>query len=212
MSAFAERVLQDLRKIEELSKAVAGRVVIKGTAGNPINVINIELDFPTAPSSKYPSQVQNKTLVKIELLSRYPFQEPLATITTPIHHPNVYSSGRVCLGAKWLPTQGLDLLVKRIIQIITFESNILNEASPANRDALVWYRSAIKTSPGAFPTDKLIIKEQAPSKIGWSNVSVASDEKALVSCPSCRSSLRVPKGKKGNLTCPKCNTKFYIET
>ncbi|WP_445177702.1 ubiquitin-conjugating enzyme E2 [Pseudomonas sp. McL0111] len=212
MSAFAERVLQDLRKIEELSKAVAGRVSIKDTTGNPINVINLELDFPTAPSSKYPSQVQNKTLVKIELLSRYPFQEPLATITTPIYHPNVYSSGRVCLGAKWLPTQGLDLLVKRIIQIITFESNILNEASPANRDALLWYRSAIKASPDAFPTDKLIIKEQASSKIGWSNVSVGSEEKALVSCPSCHGSLRVPKGKKGNLTCPKCNSKFYIET
>lgn len=212
MSAFAERVLQDLRKIEELSKAVAGRVVIKGTAGNPINVINLELDFPTAPSSKYPSQVQNKTLVKIELLSRYPFQEPLATITTPIYHPNVYSSGRVCLGAKWLPTQGLDLLVKRIIQIITFESNILNEASPANWDALLWYRSAIKTSPAAFPTDKLIIKEQATSKIGWSNVNVGSEEKAVVSCPSCSSSLRVPKGRKGNLTCPNCTTKFYIET
>lgn len=212
MSAFAERVLQDLRKIDELSKAVAGRVSIKSTAGNPVNTVYLELDFPTAPSSSYPSQIQKKTLVKIELLSRYPFQEPLATITTPIYHPNVYSSGRVCLGAKWLPTQGLDLLVKRIIQIITFENNILNEASPANRDALIWYRSASKANPGAFPTDKLILKEPASSKIGWSNVPVGSEEKALVSCPACRTSLRLAKGKKGNLTCPKCNTKFYVET
>ncbi|MCL5227404.1 ubiquitin-conjugating enzyme E2 [Pseudomonas nunensis] len=212
MNAMAERVFQDLRKIEELSKAAEGRVTIRSKSGNPINTIILELNFPTAPSTKYPQLVQKRTEVKIELLSRYPFQEPVATITTPIFHPNVYSSGRVCLGSKWLPTQGLDLLVKRIIQIITFDETILNEASPANRDALLWYRTAVRTSPNAFPTGKLIIKEQPAGKVGWNNVSSETTEKAVIICPSCKASLRVPFGKKGNVSCPKCNVTFYIET
>lgn len=170
MTISAERVKQDLRKIEELSKSVDGRIQVKSTSGNPINKIVLEIDYPTAPSSEFPKKIQQKTEVKIELLSRYPFQEPSATITTPIYHPNVYSSGKICLGAKWLPTQGLDLLVRRIIQIITFDETILNERSPANGQALSWYRSTIKKYPDSFPTDKLIVKEQSKKKMSWSNI------------------------------------------
>ena len=97
MSAFSERVRQDILKIEELSKLTSGRVRIKKKTGNPPNKIILELNYPTAPSSSYPDKIQKKTEVRIELLSRYPFQEPLASITTPIFHPNVYSSGKICL-------------------------------------------------------------------------------------------------------------------
>jgi hypothetical protein len=31
-----------------------------------------------------------------------------AAIRTPILHPNVYSSGQICLGVTWMPTLGLD--------------------------------------------------------------------------------------------------------
>lgn len=209
---MSERVVHDLRKIEELSKSVNGRVKIKSLSGNPTNKIILELDYPTAPSTNYPKQVQQRTEVRIELLSRYPFQEPSATITTPIYHPNVYSSGKICLGTKWLPTQGLDLLVKRIIQIITFDETILNEASPANRDALSWYRAAVSKYPNAFPTDKLIIKEQPKKTMSWNNVDDSAYGKAIITCPSCKGSIRVPIGKKGNIVCPKCTNKFYVET
>lgn len=212
MTISAERVKQDLRKIEELSKSVNGRVQVKSTSGNPANRIVLEIDYPTAPSKDYPKKVQQKTEVKIELLSRYPFQEPSATITTPIYHPNVYNSGKICFGTKWLPTQGLDLLVRRIIQIITFDETILNEDSPANGQALSWYRSAVRIHPEAFPTDKLIIKEQPKKKMSWSNMGVNPDQKVVVSCPECKGSLRVPAGKKLNATCPKCNHKFLVTT
>lgn len=170
MTISAERVKQDLRKIDELSKSVGGRVKVKSTFGNPVNRIVIEIDYPTAPSSDFPQRIQQKTEVNIELLSRYPFQEPSATITTPIYHPNVFSSGKICLGAKWLPTQGLDLLVKRIIQIITFDETILNERSPANSQALSWYKSAVSKHPDSFPTDKLVVKQESKQKISWNEV------------------------------------------
>jgi ubiquitin-protein ligase len=95
MSAFTERIIQDIRKIEELSQSVNGRIKIKNKLGNPVNKIIIELDYPTVPSSSYPQKVQRITEVRIELLSRYPFEEPTATITTPIYHPNVYGSGKI---------------------------------------------------------------------------------------------------------------------
>ena len=169
MAISSERIKQDLLKIEALSRATNHKVKIKSKSGNPVNKIILELDYPTAPSEDYPSTIQYTTTVEIELLSRYPFQEPNATITSPILHPNVYRSGKVCLGTKWLPTEGLDLLVKRIIQIITFDPLLLNENSPANGHALNWYRRQIVKSPNAFPTDKLNIRTEQKNKIVWNN-------------------------------------------
>lgn len=210
MTISAERIKQDLRKIEELSKSVNGRVKIKSTLGNPVNKIILDIDYPTAPSKDFPNKVQLKTEVKIELLSRYPFQEPTAIITTPIYHPNVYGSGKICLGNKWMPTQGLDLLVRRIIQIITFDETILNERSPANGEALSWYKSAIIKHPNSFPTDKLILKEEPKKKMSWNNMESKDEQKTVVACPECKISLRVPAGKMLNVTCPKCTHKFLV--
>jgi len=212
MNAFSERVTQDLRKIDELSNSINGRIKVKSKTGNPVSRIVLEIDYPTAPSKDYPKKVQQKTEVKIELLSRYPLQEPSATITTPIYHPNVYSSGKICLGTKWLPTQGLDLLVKRIIQLITFDETILNERSPANGQALSWYRSAVRSHPEAFPTDKLIVKEPSKKKVSWRNVESNANQKTIVACPKCGVSLRMQAGKKLNVSCPKCTHKFLVTT
>ncbi len=211
MTISAERVKQDLRKIDELSKSANHRIKVISTSGNPVNKIVLELDYPTAPSNDYPKKVQKKTEVRIELLSRYPFQEPMATILTPVFHPNVYDSGKICFGAKWLPTQGLDLLVKRIIQIITFDETILNESSPANGQALSWYRNAVRSHPQAFPTDKMMIKEQPKKKMTWNNMN-NKVEPVVVSCPECKGLLRVPSDKKLNVTCPKCSHRFSINT
>ncbi len=212
MSAVSERIAQDVRKINELSTAIGNRITIKSTNGNPINKIIVEINYPTAPSNKYPDEVQDKTLVEIKLVSRYPFVEPSATITSPIFHPNVYSTGKICFGTKWLPTQGLDLLVKRIIQIITFDETILNEDSPANSTALVWYRLAVGKYPEAFPTDKFNIKEVSRGKVAWKNIETNVNERVVISCPECRGTLRVRKRSKGNISCPKCRNKFYVET
>lgn len=212
MAISSERIKQDLRKIDELSQSTNGRVKVKSTSGNPITNIILELDYPTAPSKDYPQKIQRITEVRIELLSRYPFQEPSATITTPIYHPNVWSSGKICLGTKWLPTQGLDLLVKRIIQIITFDNTILNERSPANGDALNWYRKAITKDPESFPTDKIQSNNNPKSKLSWNNIGADSNGKIVIHCPECKSALRVPAGKSLNVSCSKCTHKFLVTT
>ena len=210
MSISAERIKQDLRKINEFPGSVNGRIKIKSTLDKPVSKIFLELNYPTAPSNHYPQKVQQTTNVEIELLSRYPFQEPTAKITTPIYHPNVYRSGRICFGTKWLPTQGLDLLVERIIKIITFDKTILNAESPANGEALNWYEVAVKKYPEAFPTNRLNATDQPKKKIVWNNINSHSDQKKIIPCPACKGSLRVPMNKTLKVTCPKCIHKFMV--
>ncbi|EGR2449320.1 hypothetical protein FG135_02450 [Vibrio cholerae] len=208
MSAFNTRIQEDLRKVELLSRETDGRVKLVSTTGNPVRELIIELAYPTAGSTSFPNSIQHSTIVKIELLSRYPFQAPSAKITTPIYHPNVFSSGQICLGTKWLPTQNLDLLIRRIIKIITFDESILNESSPANGAALRWYRTAVVQYPNSFPTTKLSQQQQPKKTISWSNVETS----VVVNCSNCKTSLRLPRGKQGNVNCPSCKQGFYIET
>ncbi|WP_158044424.1 zinc finger domain-containing protein [Skermanella pratensis] len=213
MSAFIERRNQDIQKLFELCGQSDGRIEVARVSGNPPNEVEVGIRLRTAPSNQYPISVQNLTKVLISLPSRYPFQEPTATIKTPIFHPNVYSSGKICFGTKWLPSQGLDLLVRRIVQIITFDPTILNGQSPANGTALSWYRDAVRRHAGAFPTDTLTLSASAtPKKMAWSDVRGESEERTTVQCPSCRGSLSLPKGKSGRVRCPKCSTAFEAET
>ena len=164
----------------------------------------------TVASSRYPLEVQTKTTVVIQLANRYPLQEPTANIITPIYHPNVYSSGKICFGQKWLPTEGLDLLVKRIVKIVTYDPAILNGASPANREALSWYNSAIKAHPSAFPTDDLLVAPEKNEKtMNWNAI---QEEKVIVKCTHCSSALRLPKGNSGTVKCPVCSKFFEART
>lgn len=172
MSGFNERRKQDLVKLNQLVTDSRGKIKIISSTGNPVSRIVVELNYPTAINNNYPDKVQNSSKITINLTSRYPFTEPSVNFEKPIvFHPNIYDSGRICFGTKWLPTQGLDLLVKRVVKIITYEPDILNEASPANSKALTWYRKAFSKYPNKFPTTKLIQTNLASNpKMNWNNL------------------------------------------
>jgi ubiquitin-protein ligase len=213
MSAFEERRIQDVQKLTQLAEQSRARIRLIRVAGNPPNEIDIELHLKTAPSRQYPKVVQDVTWLTISLPARYPLQEPAVTIKTPILHPNVYTSGRICLGMKWMPTFGLDLLVKRIGQIIIFDPTILNEQSPANRDALDWYREAQRRHADAFPTDTwtTISTSEPPRTMTWSNIP-SEPAKKVVPCPGCNTKLSLPAGRKGQVKCPRCSRAFEANT
>jgi ubiquitin-protein ligase len=224
MGAFEDRIRADIDKIEQLSKTSAGRVRLVGTPQVAQRQVTVELRYKTASGSSYPREVQDKTTVKFDLLNQYPFKEPVANITTPIFHPNVYASGRICFGTKWIPSEGLDLLVKRVIQIITFDPMVVKkEEAPANNKALIWYKQALRSSPEAFPTEPVGFKaeQKAESTIKWKNKDTKTKwknkdteeiEKTIVKCKKCGQSLRVPKSKQVKVTCPKCKETFEIQT
>jgi ubiquitin-protein ligase/uncharacterized Zn-finger protein len=210
MSAFDERRGQDLDKLRKLADSSGGRVKIISASGHPVNLIQVRLKIKTAGSAQYPREIQEVTDLKIKLPARYPFVEPNVQISTPILHPNVYTSGQICLGVKWLPSHGLDLLVKRIAKIIAYDAEILNENSPANGAALTWYRKTRASSPKSFPSDQsdLEVKEAVKS-LKWGDVPA---EKKVVSCPECSAKLSLPVGKSGTVKCPKCENKFDVKT
>jgi len=155
MTPLQLRRVQDLRCVQELAARSGGRIVVTGADGNPIQRIGLAIRAITAPSAAYPQARTDRIGVEIMLPARFPFEPPAARITTPILHPNVWPNGTICLGSKWIPTQGLDLLVRRIVSIVTFDPLVLNAASPANGAALNWYLTAVRRFPSAFPTDRL---------------------------------------------------------
>jgi ubiquitin-protein ligase len=213
VSAFEERRAQDLQKLRELQRASRERVRVTHVSGNPPNKIDVELHLKTAPSKAYPQSIQEVTRVGISLPARYPFEEPTVNISTPILHPNVYTSGRVCLGVKWIPSFGLDLLVRRLAQIVTFDPTVLNLLSPANASAVSWYESAVRQHPSAFPSDRLdLAAAENPKTISWINMTAAAPGKVAIDCPHCAAKLALPSGRSGNVKCPKCGSSFRATT
>lgn len=213
MTAFAERRVQDIEKLRQLSSASHGRIVVTAASGNPVSKITLELHYRTAGSNRYPTDVQNVTRVVIDLPAKYPFAEPSAKILTPIYHPNVYSSGLICFGLKWLPSEALDLLVQRIVQIVTFDPLILNEKSPANGAALSWYRDVRRKDPSVFPTDRPGAAASAKKPaMSWTDMPQTGAERKTVSCPHCTAKLALPAGKSGRVICPKCKNGFEVNT
>ena len=182
--------------------------------GDPPTEVTIQLTCRTAASIEYPARVTEQTRARIQFPTRYPFEEPLVEIETPIFHPNVYASGRICFGTKWLPMEGLDLLIKRIAQIVAFDPALLNVASPANPSAAAWYRCALERSPSAFPSDTLpfLLSTVTKAKAQWRDVPVEPRPtvQRTIRCGGCDQQLRVPDQSGSRVRCPKCRNVFKV--
>lgn len=210
----AVRLAADLDRLRALAAASHGRIILvtAPTPGSPRFVL--DLAFVTAGSSAYPADRRTTSRLVIDLPARYPFLPPSATLTTPIFHPNVYPSGLVCLGTKWLPSEGMDLFLRRIVQLVTFDPLIVNTQSVANPAALHWYAQALRKSPRAFPTDRveLATPDAREARIHWSESGAAAPVRVIRQCPRCGTSLRLPAGRRGTVRCPKCARGFEADT
>jgi ubiquitin-protein ligase/ribosomal protein S27E len=207
MNAKVDRINSDIEKIKQLSRLGAAVKVITS------NQSTVSLEFEYRTISDKNGTVVQKTNASIEIGARYPFQEPKVRFTTPVFHPNVYTSGQVCLGTKWMPTEGLNLLVERLIKILIFDASILNTKSPANRDALQWYRAKVSSNQSFFPTDKFSKRSdnQNTPKMTWNNskepTTKPAEKSVELSCISCNQRMRVPDKQNIVVTCPKCGGK-----
>lgn len=188
----------DIERIRELAAASGGRIgiVTLPVAGRPRFVL--DLGFATAGSDAYPRQRQPSSRVAIDLAPRHPLQPPVTTVLTPIFHPHVFASGVVCIGAKWLPGEGMDRFVTRIVRLLAFDPLLMNPASVANGAAQAWYRVAAQRHPDAFPTDPAALALPAD----------AESARVVRRCPHCAAALRLPAGRAGVVTCPRCRQDF----
>jgi hypothetical protein len=197
--------------------ASGSRLVLISRDNDPPTDIEIDLACRTAGSSAYPARAVERTRARISFPARYPFQPPVVHLSPVTYHPNVYSSGLVCLGFKWLPTEGLDLLVKRVAQIITFDPAVINTDSPANASAAHWYMRALAQSPRAFPTDRLDFLSATASrpKPQWRDIATgaatgAPPESKTIECEKCPQKLRVPNVPGTTVRCPRCLHTFQV--
>ena len=214
MHAGAERRREDLAKLEGLCARSGGRLVLVARHGDPPIDLTIELACRTAASHAYPAQAVERTRAHISFPARYPFQPPVVHVTPVTFHPNVYPSGLVCLGVKWLPTETLDLLVRRIAQIITFDPTVVNIDSPANSAAAKWYAEAVTRAPRSFPTDSLDFLSGTASrpKPQWRDIHTEPQQPARVTvrCEKCQQQLRVPDVPGIQVRCPQCLHAFRV--
>jgi ubiquitin-protein ligase len=210
--AHRKRRQEDLAKVQQLASEYHGVVSITSTMGNPISKIALKLKVPTAASSNYPNEVCGESSIEIHLSSRYPFEAPVVKVTSKVWNPNIYTSGTVCLGTKWLPTQGLDLLVERVMQLLAYDPLIINTSSPANQEAARWYLQAKTRHPSRFPTTSLdaLKKEISNPSIGWKDLGSEKSADRVITCYGCKVKLRVPAGKRLRVSCPKCCTTFEV--
>ena len=205
-----ERIDSDLSKIRELSHNSSGKVKLVSFKNSKVI---IELLFKTIENKD--GKITQNSKIEMVLPSNYPFTGPKVTFTTKIFHPNVYTSGLVCLGPKdWVISEPLSMLVERIINIIIYDPKMVNPNSPANVDAANWYSNNLNKNPNLFPTDNFSkTDEKSKPKIKWSSSSdTQAVEKTVVVCTYCETKLRLPKGKKGKVKCPKCNNIIEVQT
>jgi ubiquitin-protein ligase len=171
MDAIAKRRQEDITKLLDLQAEYRGVVALTRTVGTPVNVIELEIKLATVRNDRFPEERQTTSGVKIELPTRYPFEPPKISVTTPVWNPNIFPSGLICLGEKWIPTHNLALLVRRVLQILALEPEIINLASPANADAAKWYAAARRRDATLFPTARLDTLRAAPKPtIQWKTI------------------------------------------
>jgi hypothetical protein len=208
------RLDADADRLRALAAASRGKIGIVALPAPGSPRFALDLGYAIAGSAGYPADRRTHTRLVIDLPARYPFMPPAARIATPIFHPNVYPSGLVCLGTKWLPSEGMDLFVRRIAQLITFDPLIVNLHSVANAAALRWYQQALRRAPHAFPTERveLALAEAEGKSVGWRDSESAGDARVNRACPHCGASLRLPAGRRGTVRCPKCSGAFEAAT
>ena len=210
----ALRLETDVERVRALARAHAGRIELVSVPAGASQALVADLRYPTARSRAYPAEVETRIRLRVALPSRYPFVPPVASVETPVYHPNVFPSGLVCLGTKWLPSEGLDLFLKRVIRLLTFDPLLVNVASPANRDAASWYQSARRRHPGAFPTCEVgfaTTGERRRERVGWRDAAQGAG-RSLRHCPGCARELALPAGRRGTVRCPACGQRFETET
>lgn len=95
--------------------------------------------------------IRDEHEIVVDLGAAYPRLMPGLNWQTPVFHPNISSSGVVCLGGygtNWVPSLRLDELCVMLWDMIRYEN--YDVKSPYNREAALWAREQ-KDFP--FPLD-----------------------------------------------------------
>lgn len=99
--------------------------------------------------------------IMVELGAAYPRMMPALNWQTPFFHPNVSSSGVVCLGGygtNWVPSLRIDELCVMLWDMIRYKN--YDVMSPYNREAALWAR---EQKDFALPLDPRPLRDRVSS-------------------------------------------------
>lgn len=114
------------------------------------------------PENANDVMIRHEHEVLLRLGSGYPRSLPSLTWRTPIFHPNIASSGVVCLGAygqHWAPSVTLEELVGMLWDMVRYAN--FDVDSPYNREAATWARTIEKVR---FPIDTRPLRDITASQ------------------------------------------------
>jgi ubiquitin-protein ligase len=158
----------DYERVQQLASRSNDRIVLEERRGNPPYRYEIGYRIRSIVALSFGRpKWGDYHRAEIILSSSYPLTEPAANMLTPIFHPHVFSSLKICMGRKWVPTEYLDDFVVRIGQILCFNPEYIDPRSPANHDALAW----VNKNRHLIPTDELEIAETPRPSIKWKETS-----------------------------------------
>ena len=128
----------DYEKLRQLSSRSNGKVVLEQFRGNPPYRYEIGYRIKSIVGLGFGSRPKWGEYHRAEIIlsSNHPTTEPAANMLTPVFHPHVYPSWKICIGKDWIISEFLDDYVLRIGQILCFNPDYINQRSPANREAL----------------------------------------------------------------------------
>ncbi len=100
--------------------------------------------------------------IVVELAAAYPRLMPGIAWHTPVFHPNISSSGVVCLGGygtNWVPSLQLDELCVMLWDMIRYKN--YDVESPYNREAAIWAR---EQKDFRFPLDERPLRNRVADR------------------------------------------------
>jgi hypothetical protein len=154
-----ERCLQQLKAISSIFDYAA---YANDLAGPPeAYLITFHGRGLSRPEGCPDALIRQHHQVLVRLGAAYPRQMPELIWKTPIFHPNISSSGIVCLGGYstyWVPSLQLDQLCEMLWDMIRYEN--YDVESPYNREAAQWARTQ---TTYAFPLDPRPLRLKSPS-------------------------------------------------
>ena len=130
------RLRNDYQRIRDLVNR-SELIHILHAEGNPPEKYHIQFTCrgvgKLGPASK--PVYRDKHEVSIYLHAEYPLKQPQLKWLTPIFHPNIHSSGAVCIGA-WWPAKTLDELLLTLGEMVQYKN--LGPKDPMNSKAAAW--------------------------------------------------------------------------
>ena len=172
MSALEARRREDLRRVRALCDASHGRLAFVSADADAPTEVRLLARMRVALDASYPQRAGDAVELRIAIPAGYPLRDGPRTFLSPrVWHPNLFPDGQVCQGRKWLVSEYLDLYVRRMLRIVTFQPDGVNLQSVANPAAAGWLRTALARSPTAFPTDDALDAPppaaRAGGGVGW---------------------------------------------